>query len=182
MLSSLTPWPSAPNSPLAGSTKVIVPTPETPSRSHIPSSHCPLSDSAGRSRSVSSFSPRRSRNAPSRPPSRAAAAIRSSAQRMSLSSIFKMRSPTATPASSAGETTPSAVTTSEKPETSTPSQQISTPTACPPTSSCSAQAPPGSSAKARKTIIADAILFFMAKISFPRDLSHVFQYARRGGK
>ena len=44
---SLTLCPSAPNTPLSGSQKVSVPSPDSPSRSHMPSSHSPSPDCAG---------------------------------------------------------------------------------------------------------------------------------------
>ena len=144
--------------------------PEAPSRSQRPSCQLPSFDFAGSISSVMLCSARRTSSSTAPPSSAAMALEKSSPQFTSLPSTATMQSPARSPASSAGETFPSAVSTSVRRDTTTPPALSSSPTVIPPgTSSCAHAEPdsPGThmSAAAKNNVIEHFFIF--SPISFP---------------
>ena len=151
--------------------------PCTLSRSHSPSCHTPSRLRRGvTSRSLSS-PPRQTDNATASPV-KAAARCRNSSPLWMVSPLRAViTSPGQIPASRAGQTEPSSVSTSAKPETTTPRQRSEMPTASPTGTSISPAARTGT-AVSEATSAASSAVVFIVFVFIPCFLSDGF--ARHG--
>ena len=152
--------------------------PVTPSLSHMPSSHWPSAERAGCTFMFMALSFRSSSSSTGAPWACSTAAITSAALLTVCPPAFNMTSPCCTPASLAGEQLPSAVSTWERPATSTPFILICTPTTWPPKSSSWAKAGTVRQLTTNSVHSAVIIVFFM--FSLPHISSHDSVCALRG--
>ena len=135
---SLMGWPSPAKMPRASSAKVSVPTPAEESRTHIPARHCPAAASQTGTSVVRSCSPFRIYTTSTACPCAASsAALTASLSSVTVVPMRMTRSPRRSPASFAGLAVPPlGRSTSEKPTTSAPSENIFTPNGVPQTVTC----------------------------------------------